>query len=135
MNEFVKKFIENTSYLINMNMWPAFFYEWYRECAKIWPATVEEAELFAILKLAELPVDWNARKQIIVEATIHSISTVLTNLDAWYGDNISISYLADELTTRLGLDNFDIEECIDTAAKRFNLKMTSDNTGYRIPGR
>ena len=135
MNAFVKKFIENTAYLIKTDMWPAFFYEWYRECAKVWPAQDEEEELFSILKQAGISVDWDARKLVIIEATKHSISTVLTHLDEWNGDNIPISCLADELTTRLGLDNFDIEECIDTVAKSFNLKKTSDNTGYRIPGR
>lgn len=135
MNTFVKKFIENTSYVINMNMWPVFFYEWYRECAKIWPPLDEEEELFNILRQAGVSVDWDARKKVIIRATEENIDKVLKHQDEWNGDNISISYLADELTTRLMLENFDIEECIDTAAKSFNLKMTSNNNGYKIPGR
>lgn len=135
ITEFVKKFIENTKYVIDKNLWSVFFYEWYRECAKIWPATVEESELFAILKLAELPVDWDARKQIIIEATKVNISEVLNDLEAWKPDNIPVGYLADELITHLGLDHTTIEQCIDTAAVSLNLRLNQDKTGYSIPGR
>ena len=135
MNTFVKKFIENTSYVINMNMWPVFFYEWYRECAKIWPPLDEEKELFNILKQAGIPVDWDARKIVITEATKQNIEKVLNNLDEWNGDNIPISYLANELTTHLGLGVYTLVDCVDVAATAYKLQPLADKTGYRIPGR
>lgn len=135
MNEFVKKFIENTSYLINMNMWPAFFYEWYRECAKVWPAQDEEKELFSMLKQAGISVDWDARELVIIEATKQTIEKVLNNLDEWNGNNIPVSYLSNELTTYLGLDVDTLVDCVDVAATSYNLQLLADKTGYKIPGR
>lgn len=135
MNAFVKKFIENTAYLIKTDMWPAFFYEWYRECAKVWPAQDEEEELFNILKQAGIAVDWDARKLVIIEATKQNINKVLTNLDEWNGDNIPTTYLEDELTTHLCYDIHDIDTFIRTAASDLALRPTADNDGYKIPGR
>ena len=135
MNSFVKKFIENTSYLINKNMWPAFFYEWYRECSKVWPPEEEETELFYMLKTAGISVDWDARKIVIIHATKQNIETVLKHQDEWNGDNIPITYLEDELTTHLCYNIHDIDTFIRRAASDLGLRQTADNDGYKIPGR
>ena len=135
MNSFVKKFIENTAYLIKTDMWAAFFYEWYRECAKVWPPQDEEEELFTILKQAGISVDWDARKLVIIEATKQNISKVLKYQDEWSGDNIPIRYLEDELTTHLGYDVYEIDTFVGKAASDLALRQTADNEGYKIPGR
>lgn len=135
MNEFVKKFIENTAHLINMNMWYEFFYEWYRECAVVWPPQDEEEELFSILKQAGISVDWDARKLVIIEATKQNINKVLKHKDAWHGDNIPITYLENELTTLFCYDVSDIDTFIITAASDLTLRRTADNNGFKIPGR
>ena len=135
MNSFVKKFIEKTPYLIKMDMWAAFFYAWYRECAKVWPPQDEEKELFSILKQAGISVDWDARKLVIIYYTKQNISKVLAHQDEWNGDNIPIRYLEDELTTHLGYNVYEIDEFIGEAAHELALRQTADNEGYKIPGR
>lgn len=132
MNEFVKNFIKNTQYLINKNMWSTFFYEWYRECAKVWPAQNIEKELFSILKQAEISVDWDARKLVIIKAVENIIEEVLTNLDAWREDYIPIKYIVSELMTTMHLTDEKLEDCIQAAADKFNLELSDDNKSYNI---
>lgn len=130
MDKFVKKFIENTKYLISTNQWAPFFYEWYKECDKIWPGIKQEQELFQILFSSEIDVDWDTRKNVIIVATKDNIENLL-HYD-WRNNIIPTISLTSGLTTRLHCSKTEILSCINTAAKECGLKPTDDGSGYII---
>ncbi len=128
MTQVVKNFIENTKYAISNNMWSVFFYEWFRETEKIWPAEEYEKELFHILRIAKITVDWDARKNVIIGATKNTIVRALTDLEV---DYIPLDYLKSELPTYLQYSVKEIDELLHTSAKQMNLIELPDGKGFK----
>ena len=85
-----------------------------------------------VLHTAKLPVDFDARKNVIVEFIVDSIYKVLQNRDEWYGDNISYDYLYYELYSFLGYTKNQIISFIPDAVKELNGQVIVDDVNQRL---
>ena len=133
MTDIVKQFIEENKDLIASNNWQTMFEAWmYSVTKKIYPDTEYFSEFIDVLQTAKIPVDFDARKNVLVEFIVDSINVVLNNRDEWNGDNIPYDYLVSEPYSLLGYTKEHIKSFIPDAVTELNGQVIVDDVNQRL---
>ena len=133
MTDIVKQFIEENKDLIASNNWQTMFEAWmYSVTKKVYPDTEYFSEFIDVLQTAKIPVDFNARKNVLVEFIVDSINVVLDNRDEWNGYNIPYDYLVSEPYSLLGYTQEEITSFISDAVAAMNGEVIIDAENERL---
>ena len=133
MTDIVKQFIQENKDLIASNNWQTMFEAWmYSVTKKVYPDTEYFSEFIDVLQTAKIPVDFDARKNVLVEFIVDSINVVLDNRDDWNGNNIPYHYLVSEPYSLLGYTKEEITSFIPDAVAEMNGEVIIDAENERL---